>query len=85
MVLICIYFNSVWFSGLELVQLNSVPVIFMSLIKLRELCGHELSGGLFCCCSVFKLCLPVFDPMDCCMPGFPVLDYLPGFAHTHDH
>ena len=25
------------------------------------------------------------DPMDCSMPGFPVLHYLPGFAQTHVH
>ena len=24
-------------------------------------------------------------PMDCSMPGFPVLHYLPGFAQTHAH
>ena len=25
------------------------------------------------CCSVVKLCLTLCDPMDCNMPGFPVL------------
>ena len=25
------------------------------------------------------------NPMDCSMPGFPVLHYLPGFAQTHIH
>ena len=25
------------------------------------------------------------DPMDCSMPGFPVLHYLPEFAQTHVH
>ena len=39
-----------------------------------------------CYCLVTKssrgtLC----DPMDCRMPGFPVLHYLPEFAHTHIH
>ena len=29
------------------------------------------------CCSVDKSCLTLCDPMDCSMPGFPVLDYLP--------
>ena len=28
-------------------------------------------------CSVDKSCLTLCDPMDCSMPGFPVLDYLP--------
>ena len=28
------------------------------------------------CCSVAKLCLTLCDPMDCSMPGFPILHYL---------
>ena len=35
------------------------------------------------CCSVTQLCLTLCDPMDCNMPGFPVLDYLPEFAQTN--
>ena len=35
-----------------------------------------------CCCSVAKLCLILFGPMDCNMPGFPVLQYLLEFAQT---
>ena len=31
------------------------------------------------CCSVTK------DPRDCSTPGFPVLQYLPEFVHTHVH
>ena len=38
-----------------------------------------------CSCSVPKSCLTLCDPMDCSMPGFPVLHYLPEFAQTHDH
>ena len=30
-----------------------------------------------CCCSVIKSCLTLCNPMDCSMPGFPVLHYLP--------
>ena len=33
-------------------------------------------------CSVTKLCLTLGDPMDCSMPGFPVLHSLPEFAQT---
>ena len=33
------------------------------------------------CCSVVKLCLTLCDPMDCSMPGFPVLQYLLEFAY----
>ena len=35
--------------------------------------------------SVAQLCLTLCDPMDCSMPGFPVLYCLPEFAQTHIH
>ena len=38
-----------------------------------------------CCCSVAKSCLILWDPMDCSMPGLPVLHYLPEFAQVHIH
>ena len=34
------------------------------------------SGDCWCCCSVTKSCLN--DPMNCSMPGFPVLHFTPG-------
>ena len=37
------------------------------------------------CCSVTKSCPTLCDPMNCSMPGFPVLHYLPEFAQTHVH
>ena len=37
------------------------------------------------CHSVAKSCPTHFDPMNCSMPGFPVLHYLPQFAQTHVH
>ena len=37
------------------------------------------------CCSVAKLHLTLWDPMDCSTPGFPVLHYLPEFAQIHVH
>ena len=40
---------------------------------------------LCCCCSVAQSCPTLWDPMDCSMPGFPVLYYLPEFAQTHVH
>ena len=39
--------------------------------------------GITVCCSVAQSCLTVCDPMDCSMPGFPVLHYLPEFAQIH--
>ena len=32
------------------------------------------------CCSVIQLCPTLCDPMDCSMPGFPVLHHLLGLA-----
>ena len=41
---------------------------------------------LYCCfSSVSKLCLTLFNPVDCSTPGFPVLPYLPRFAQTQVH
>ena len=37
------------------------------------------------CCSVTQPCSTLCDPMDCSMPGFPVLHYLPVFTQTHVH
>ena len=36
----------------------------------------------FCCCSVTKSCLSLWDPMDCGMSGFSVLLHLLEFAQT---
>ena len=33
--------------------------------------------ALFCCCSVSQSCPTLCDPMDCIMPGIPVLHNLP--------
>ena len=41
--------------------------------------------GLYCCCSVIKLCPTLCDPMNCSEFSFPVLYYLPEFAQTHVH
>ena len=39
--------------------------------------------ALIYCCLVAKLCLTLCKPLDCSMPGFPVLHYhLPQFAQT---
>ena len=37
------------------------------------------------CCSVAQLCLTLCYPMNCSMPGFPVLHHLPELAQTHVH
>ena len=41
-----------------------------------------------CClsyCSVTQSCLTLCSPIDCSMPGFPVLQHLLEFAQTHVH
>ena len=35
--------------------------------------------------SVTQSCPTVCNPMDCSMPGFPALHYLPEFTQTHVH
>ena len=38
-----------------------------------------------CCCSVTQLYPTLCNPMDCSMPGSPVLQHLPEFAQIHVH
>ena len=45
--------------------------------------GHHINRTLTYCCLVTKLCLTLCEPVDCSMPGFPVLHHLPEFAQTH--
>ena len=37
------------------------------------------------CCSVAQLCPTLWDPMDCSIPGFPVIHHLLELAQTHVH
>ena len=54
--------------------------------KLISWYSVRMNTHTICCfCSVTKLCLTVCNPMDCSMPGFPVLHHLPEFAQTHVH
>ena len=66
-------------SPLCIQQLTSVVCITWAL--------HPLAPSIncSCCCSVAKSCLTLSDPMDCSMPDFPDLHYLPEFAQTHVH
>ena len=41
--------------------------------------------GHFCCCSVTQLWPTLWDPIDCSIPGFPVLHHLLELAQTHVH
>ena len=45
---------------------------------------HVIKRSLHPRCSIAKSHWTLCDPMDCSMPGFPVLHYhLPEFAQTH--
>ena len=51
------------------------------------LCAHlaQYRDTVGTCFSVVELCLTLCDPMDCSMPDFLVLPYLPEFAQTQVH
>ena len=46
---------------------------------------EQQPGFRHCCCSITQWCLTLCDCMDCSMPRFPVLQYLPEFAQTFVH
>ena len=83
---------STWLPGFLTWPLDSSSIC--SIISIFPPCIHAFvyafiqKGSLItccCCCSVAELCLTLCDPMDCRMPGFPVLHHLPERAHTHVH
>ena len=47
--------------------------------------AHNLAVPRDYCCSVSKSCPTLCDPMNCSIPGFPVLHYHQEFAQTHVH
>ena len=44
----------------------------------------SLDVGCCCFCSVSQSCPTLCNPMDCSMPGFPVLHHFLEFAQTHE-
>ena len=48
-------------------------------------CFDLFFKNLSCCCLLIQLCPTLCDPMDCSMPGVPVLPCLPEFAQIHVH
>ena len=62
------------------------PIHKWAIIILKPCRTVETSGiEAYQVSSVTQSCLTLCDPMICNMPGFPVLHYLPEFAHTHVH
>ena len=79
---------------LKFISHGGICSFVMSFLKLRhniynsEHISQSYNSNRFYvyfCCSVAKPCLTLCDPMDCSMPGFPVLHYLPEFAQIHVH
>ena len=54
--------------------------MFSCLTKWKECINKWL-----CCCSVAQSHPTLCNPMDCSMPGFPVLHYVTEFAQTRVH
>ena len=71
-----------------MVQRNQLPSHFLSHISapwmLRPLPALPPLPPLHCC-SVTTACPTLYDHMDCSIPDFPVLHYLPEFAQIHAH
>ena len=47
--------------------------------------SNEDVSNICYCCSVTKSCPTLYDCVDCSIPGFPVIHYLPEFVLTHVH
>ena len=57
-------------------------------IKFRSNIGGLYAGQIMLvssCYSVANWCMALCNLMNCSMPGFPVLHYLPEFTQTHVH
>ena len=66
---------------LDFITFFPLSLLFAANETLREGCWWVISRG--CCWSVVQFCPTLCDPMDCSLPGFPVLHCLPEFAQTH--
>ena len=74
-----------WKSAQSLV-ISPILVLFYLCQWTGFFCVFPYFFVISCCCSsVAQSCLTLSDPMDCSMPAFPVLHYLPEFAQTHVH
>ena len=75
------------FAGSVLCPVTSLSTSLRNQVKL-EVRVFFLSSQVYsivCCGSVAQSCLTLCDPVDCSMPGFPVLHHLLDFAQTHVH
>ena len=74
---------------IQLIKLFCQTCLYLVYTQKNTIClknpSNTLKSFKFCCCSVAQLCPTLWDPMDCSMPGFSVLHYLPEFVQTHVH
>ena len=63
---------------------NFTTSLISSHLYLLPISSHSFCF-LYCCSSVTKSCPTLCDPMDCSMPGFPILHHLLEFAQTQVH
>ena len=86
----CLKYITFWFGRSNIMYyltMNFLLDMKVSALSLLNFYGMysgfiQLIAYLHCCCSVTKACLTL-QPMNCSMPGFPVLQYLPEFRQTH--
>ena len=74
-------YNLLWHCPSDPTELS---LVVLPTLKI-PIASPRLSPTFLLCCSVTKLSPVLCDPMDCSMPGFPVLWYLLDFAQTHVH
>ena len=63
-------------------------IIKVQMVTNKHICENFAASGsqvkVICCyCLVTKLYPTLCDPMDCSIPGFPVLHYLPEIVQIH--
>ena len=63
----------------EYSRLISFRIDWFDLLKVQG----TLRNVQWCCCSVAKSCLTLYDPTDCSTPSFPVHHQLPELAQSH--
>ena len=82
------WFISITLHFLQFLTLQSCKRVNPTNRKSQNFCSenaqriHEIIPW---CCSVIQSCPAPCSPMDCSMPDFPVLHYLPKFLQTHVH
>ena len=79
--LLCDLSSSLFYKG----PIDSISYLIPKFHRTISNSNHWGSFYLLCCCSVPKSCSTHCNPMNSSMPGFPVLHYLPEFAHIHIH